>query len=91
MRAQAERAVSVFSSLDTCEYRETIIQDAEKLLNDGWEYKDILSYLKTFEEVNPNLEEDVALQRRQVLYAKYLHLYIELHEREFQSLAPLLR
>lgn len=86
----AEKACSSFPQLNGCEYRDTIVHDVEKLLKDGWEYTDVRAYLRTFEEVNPDLEEDVALNRRQLLYSKYLHLYIELRERDFQALAPLM-
>ena len=90
-KEQAERAIAAFEQLNTCEYRDCFITDVTELFEKGWERQDVMSYIRTFEEVNPNLEEDVALGRRQRLYAKYIHLYVdELRDYNFQSLAPLL-
>lgn len=89
-KEQAERAISVFSQLDTCDYRHIFVRDIMELFEKGWEFRDVLTYLRTFEEVSPNLEEEVAFQRRDAINAKYLHLYINLREHEFKALAPLL-
>ena len=73
--------------------------DIEEKENQGWEFKDVLSYLKTFEEVSPipdDASEEYAmraeaayLERRARIEAKYLDGNVELYEVRFSSLAPL--
>jgi hypothetical protein len=73
--------------------------DIEEKQNQGWEFKDVLSYLRTFEEVSPIPDdadekeamrlEAMYLERRARIEAKYLDGNVELYEVRFSSLAPL--
>ena len=44
--------------------------DAEYLLRKGWNADDVLAYLMCYEDVDPNLPEDIALERMAVLRRK---------------------
>lgn len=73
--------------------------DIEEKEKQGWNFRDIMSYLKTFEEVSPipdDADEDFAirreaaqLERRARIEAKYLDGNVELYEVRFSSLSPL--
>ncbi len=83
------RAIAVFPQLKEVEYLDAFIGDIGERFLQGWEFKDVLSYLRTFEEVNPETEEELALRRRAAIEAKYLDGNVELHDAWFSSLAPL--
>lgn len=90
-RAEAERLVSTFSALDTCEYRNVFVDEAERKLKKGWGTSDVRADIRNSEEVSPNISEETAFYRGAVLNAKYLHLYLdEIHETRFESLGPLM-
>lgn len=66
---------------------ECFIGDIGEKFKQGWDYSDVVAYVKTFEEASPDLEEDVALTRRARIEAKYINGDVELHEIRFVSLA----
>jgi len=43
---------------------------ASRLASEGWNIRDIAAYLATFEEVNPDIDADKALQKRNQILAK---------------------
>lgn len=51
--------------------RETVSWSAETAWNAGADFADAVFYCRTFEEVNPALEEEEAFRRRDALRAKY--------------------
>ncbi len=56
-----------FSELD----RDIVVRAIKKCGVEGWSIDDTLAYCRCFEEVNPSLDEAVALQRMAKLEAKY--------------------
>ena len=51
--------------------RDLIFADIHRLYEQGWSVTDSVSYLKCFEEVNSNLDEDIALLRMALIQKKY--------------------
>ena len=93
------RVLRTFPELKDDVSLDAFIGDIGEKHDQGWEFKDILSYLKTFEEVSPDppdADEDFCmrreaaqLERRARIEAKYLSGNIELYEVRFRSLSPL--
>jgi hypothetical protein len=74
-----------FPQLDDCESKSCFISDIGEKYSQGWEYADVVAYVKHFEEVTPAKEdpemtaEDVLRDEARVfeiwarLESKYLH------------------
>lgn len=94
------RSIAAFPQLKEVEYISAFEQDIGECFDRGWEYKDVLSYLRTFEEVSPipdDTDEEQAmrleamyLERRARIEAKYLDGNVELHVVRFEALAPMI-
>lgn len=85
---------------------DAFVSDIEEKQKEGWEFRDVLSYLRTFEEISPEpivppfdgdgdeefylRREAAQLERRAIIESKYLNKHIELYDVRFASLAPLL-
>ena len=48
-----------------------LLREADRLLEKQWAERDIISYLKYTEEINPDLEEDYALSKMGKIREKY--------------------
>jgi len=53
------------------EFKTVIESHAKNLLNDGWSIPDIVSYISCMEEINPDLDEDIAVSRMVAIRNKY--------------------
>ena len=47
-----------------------ITQDAQRRLAEGWTVDEVVWYLTNMEEVNPDLEEDIAVRRMQQITSR---------------------
>lgn len=85
-----DKVLRRYPAIITDSSRDSFIYDIQKMYDEGWDLKDTLAYIATFEEVNPNLDETVALERRaRIEIPKYIgevHLYVY----NFKALGELL-
>lgn len=51
--------------------KQMVESEVLRLLISGWEITDIVSYICCMEEVNPSLNEDIAIQRMNEIRSKY--------------------
>ncbi len=71
MDSVAAKVMMKIPEIDSPEDRDKIEKLVKEFLSKGWEVSDVIIYIRSMEEVSPELDEDVAIQRMNQVWNKY--------------------
>jgi hypothetical protein len=84
LKSIEEKTTQIMAKLDVKDQQDhaMVKSDVQRLLREGYSFHETLEYMSTFEEVSPDLDEDVALRLREDVVKRFnLRMKVNLQPR----------